>query len=215
MPKALILDFDNCIASAREVGADLYEPALEAIRKANSGTLSDEALEAAIEDVWRHPLDWVADQHGFSKAMRDAAWEVFTTIAVSRSMHGYGDLAFLAELPVQRFLVTSGFRRLQESKIRALDLAPLFTACFVDAIDEPDRLGKRGLFEQILNNYQLSAEEVLVIGDNGDSEIAAGNQLGIPTVQTLRPEVPRANNATYHIHSFAELGALLEKTETQ
>jgi hypothetical protein len=35
-------------------------------------------------------------------------------------MHGYGDLALLAEIPAKLLLVTSGFRRLQESKIEAL-----------------------------------------------------------------------------------------------
>jgi putative hydrolase of the HAD superfamily len=210
--KALILDLDNCIAPAREVGEDLYEPAFEAIRQANQGHISNAALTEAFEEIWRHPLDWVAAKHGFSQAMRDAAWQVFITMEVSRPMHGYGDLPALAELPVQRFLVTSGFRRLQESKIKALQFAPLFTACFVDAIDEPHRLGKRGLFEQILKDYKLSPSEVLVIGDNADSEIEVGNRLGIQTVQTLRPDVPRANNAKFHIHSFAELKALLART---
>lgn len=212
MPKALILDLDNCIAPAREVGEDLYEPAFAAIRQANAGHISDATLEEAFADIWRHPLDWVAARHGFSEAMRNAAWQVFITMEVGRPMHGYGDLGALAELPVQRFLVTSGFRRLQESKIKALQLAPLFTACFVDAIDEPDRLGKQGLFEQILKDYGLIAAEVLVIGDNADSEIAVGNRLGIQTVQTLRPDVPRANNAKFHIHSFADLKALFAWT---
>lgn len=40
-----------------------------------------------------------------------------THLEVTTPMQGYGDLDVLKELPVQRFLVTSGFRRLQESKI--------------------------------------------------------------------------------------------------
>lgn len=124
-------------------------------------------------------------------------------------MYGYGDLASLSELPVQRFLVTSGFRRLQESKVKALNLRQLFTAIYVDAIDEPDRIGKQGLFKLILKDYQLTSAEVLVVGDNADSEIEAGNQLGIRTVQTLRPGVPHANNATFYIHSLSELKTLL------
>ena len=124
-------------------------------------------------------------------------------------MHGYGDLAILAELRAWRFLVTSGFRRLQESKIKALKLDPLFTAVYVDAIDEPDRLGKQALFERILREYELTPTEVLIVGDNADSEIEAGNRLGIKTVQTLRPGVVRASTATFHIHSLAELKQLL------
>ncbi|HEY9675897.1 MAG TPA: HAD family hydrolase [Waterburya sp.] len=209
MIKALIFDLDNCLAAANEMGEQLLEPAFGAIRKVNHGTLSDESLNQAFADCWRHPLDWVAAKYGFSEAMLSAGWSVLITTEVTRPMHGYGDLASLSELPVQRFLVTSGFRRLQESKVKALNLEPLFTLICVDAIDEPDRIGKQGLFERILDDYQLTPTEVLVVGDNADSEIEAGNQLGIRTVQTLRPGVPHANNATFYIHSLRELKNLL------
>ena len=181
MTKALIFDLDNCLAPANEVGEELFEPA----------------------------FDWVAAKYRFSEAMLAAGWRVFVGMEVARPMHGYGDLPVLAELPVQHFLVTSGFRRLQESKIKALNLAPFFTALYVDAIDEPDRLGKQGVFERILRDYELTSAEVLVVGDNPDSEIRAGNHLGMRTVQTLRPGVPRASNATFYIHSLSELRTLL------
>ena len=212
MTKALIFDLDNCLAPAKEVGEELYEPAFDAIRQANHATLSDAVLEQAFAETWRHPLDWVAARYGFSEAMLAAGWQKFKAMEVSDPMDGYDDLAILAELPAQRFLVTSGFRRLQESKVKALKLAPLFTALYVDAIDEPGRLGKRGLFEQILADYGLAPTEVLIIGDNADSEIEAGNQLGIRTVQIMRPAVPRGSNATYYIHSLGELKELLSNS---
>jgi putative hydrolase of the HAD superfamily len=52
---------------------------------------------------------------------------------------------------------------------------------------------------------------VLVVGDNPDSEIEAGNRLGIPTVQVLRPGVPHGNNATRYIHDLVELKGLLKQ----
>lgn len=215
MTRALIFDLDNCLAAANEVGEELLEPAFDAIRQANHGTVPETVLERAFAEMWRHPMDWVAAEYGFSKAMLEAGWRVSVTMEVTRPMYGYDDLATLAELPAQRFLVTSGFRRLQESKIKALKLAPLFTALYVDAIDEPNRLGKQRLFEQILKEHKLTPTEVLVVGDNADSEIEAGNRLGIRTVQTLRPGVPRASNATLHIHSLAELKKLLSDSANQ
>ena len=53
-------------------------------------------------------------------------------------------------------------------------------------------------------------DQVLVVGDNPDSEIEAGNQLGIRTVQILRPGVTRSSKANCHIHGLEELGGLLE-----
>lgn len=209
MIKALIFDLDNCLAAATEVGEALFEPAFAAIRQANRGHVSDDTLLQAFAAMWHHPMDWVATHFGFSAEMREAGWQMLASTEVRGPMRGYNDLAILGELPAQRFLVTSGFRRLQESKIRALRLVPLFTACYVDAIDEPDRFGKRRLFEQILNEYGVRREEVLIVGDNAESEIAAGNRLGIRTVQTLRPGVSRARNATFHIRSLPELKPLL------
>lgn len=211
MIKAIIFDLDNCLAAANEVGEDLYKPAFDAIRQASDGIISEEVLQRAFQDCWRHPLDWVAARYDFSDAMLAAGWRLFVTLEVTRPMYGYDDLAVLKELAVQRFLVTSGFRRLQESKIKALKIEPLFTELYVDAIDQPNRLGKQALFERILTDYDLTPAEVLVVGDNPDSEIEVGNRLGIQTVQILRPGVPRTDNATFHIRSFAELRDLLPR----
>jgi putative hydrolase of the HAD superfamily len=86
-----------------------------------------------------------------------------------------------------------------------LGFAAWFTAIYVDAIDEPNRLGKQRLFELILSTHQLNPADVLVVGDSSESEIDAGNRLGIRTVQMLRAGVQRTDNATFHIKSIAEL----------
>jgi FMN phosphatase YigB (HAD superfamily) len=211
MIKALIFDLDNCLAAANEVGEDVFRPAFEAMRNANRGALTEERLAEAFQDVWRHPLDFVAAKFGFSQEMLAAGWEVFSQTIVETPMKGYGDLAVLRELPFDLYLVTSGFRGLQESKVKALQVADLFKAVEIDAIDEDDRKGKQGIFASILEKKDLKPEEVIVVGDNPNSEIEAGNRLGIRTVQILRPGVPRADNATYYVETLAELKALLEE----
>ena len=209
MFRAILFDLDACLAPANKVGEELYAPAFDAIRRANPGTVSEETLTRAFADCWRHPLDWVAERHGFTPEMRAAGWREFITLETHRPMRGYGDLDALATLPVRMFLVTSGFRRLQTSKVRALGLARWMEAIYIDAIDEPDRVGKAKLFECILATHQLAPAETLVVGDNPEAEIAAGNRLGMPTVQILRPGVPRGGNATHEIRSLHELRPLL------
>ena len=209
MTKAIIFDLDSCLSAADEPGQQLFAPAFDAITHANQGSHSPSVLQKAFADMWRLPFDFVAKKYGFTPAMRAAGWAVLTQLGVTTSMQGYGDLDVLKELPVQRFLVTSGFRRLQESKIRALGIAPLFTAIHVDAIDQPGYRGKQKIFEDILHDYRLQPDQVLIVGDNHDSEIAIGVRLGIRTVQTLRPGVPRSPAATYHIQTLHELKPLL------
>jgi FMN phosphatase YigB (HAD superfamily) len=209
MIRAIIFDLDNCLSAADEVGEELFKPVFDAIRQTNHGRFSKEALAAVAFDCWRHPLDWVANKHGFSADMLAAAWAASTCLEVSSTMRGYPDLGMLPELAVRRFLVTSGFRRLQESKIRALGFARLFEGVYVDAIDEPNRKGKQRIFAEILDRFRLRPEDVLVVGDSPDSEIEAGNTLGMATVQILRPGVPRGGKPTHTIKGLAELKVLM------
>jgi len=212
MIKAVIFDLDNCLAAANEPGEELFAPAFEAIREANKGTLTEAALNAAFADCWVNPLDAVAARHNFSGGMVAAGWRELARTEVREPMRGYPDLPVLEELPVQRFLVTSGFRRLQESKVRALNFERLFAEIHIDAIDEVERKGKLEIFKKILSGYKLKPSEVLVVGDNPDSEIEAGNRLGIGTVQILRPGVSRGDGAKHHITTLGELKELLART---
>ena len=207
---AIIYDLDNCLAPATAVGEALLEPAFDAVRAVNRGTLDASRLEAAFADCWVHAFDWVARTHGFSSEMFEAGWEVLRTLEVAGSMQGYADIPVLGELDARRFLVTSGFRRLQASKVRALGFEQQFERVSIDAIDEPHRVGKQGIFEQILADFGLSADEVLVVGDNPESEIAAGNRLGIMTIQILRPGVEFSPQAMGHVDSIAGLKTFLQ-----
>jgi FMN phosphatase YigB (HAD superfamily) len=209
MTKAIIFDLDSCLSAADEVGRNLYQPAFDAIRNANHGTIPESSLDEALEESWRIPFDVIAKTHGFSKEMFEAGWNMFKQITVTKPMHGYGDLHVLKELSPAKYLVTSGFRRLQESKVDMLGVRPLFTEILIDAIDEPNRIHKEGLFKQILESRHLHPRDVLIVGDNADSEIAAGNRLDIPTVQILRPGITRDDRANYHIRGLEELRALL------
>jgi FMN phosphatase YigB (HAD superfamily) len=209
MTNAILFDLDCCLSAADEPGPQLYQPVFDAITRANDGTHTDLVLEQAFADMWRLPFDFVAKKYAFTPAMLAAGWDIFVRLEVTTPMRGYGDLAALHDLPARRFLVTSGFRRLQESKIRALGIVPLFTAIHVDAIDEPGHRGKQNIFEEILRAHQLQPAQALIVGDNPDSEIAAGLRLGIRTVQTLRPGVPHTPTATHHIQTLHELKKFL------
>jgi len=207
--RGIIFDLDSCSSAADEPGQQLFRPAFEAITRANRGSHSKEMLQKAFGDMWRLPYDFVAGKYGFTPKMLSAGWHEFLQIEVVTPMFGYGDLSALNELPAALFLVTSGFRRLQESKIRALGIASLFTAIYVDAIDEPAHRGKQRIFEDILQSHQLQPAQVLIVGDNPDSELAIGSRFGISTVQTLRPGVPYSALATHHIQNLHELKRII------
>jgi putative hydrolase of the HAD superfamily len=205
MIKAVIFDLGSCLAAANEVAEALFAHAFQAIRAANRGHIPDERLHAAFNDCWRFPFDFIAEKYGFSAEMRSAGFAAFSQTEVTQQMHGYGDLTALRDIPAKLFLVTSGFRRLQQSKVKALGIEHLLVELHIDAIDESGPKGKLHAFEFILRNHRLAPSEVLVVGDNPDSEIAAGNKLGMTTIQILRPGVPPSPSATHQIRSLHEL----------
>jgi putative hydrolase of the HAD superfamily len=125
-------------------------------------------------------------------------------------LRGYGDLDVLAEFRVPLFLVTTGFRDFQESKVDALGIRERFVEVIVDDIDGYVRLGKYRIFDELLGRHRWQPESVLVVGDNPESEIKAGNRLEMPTVQILRPHVDRHQSARYHVRDLAELRTLIE-----
>jgi len=211
MKRVLIFDLDNCLCPATAVGEALFAPAFDVIRRAGAGVLTPEALQDALADCWQHALDWVAAHHGFSEAMYVAARDAFRTLEVSGPLVGYPDIEVVRHLPGQRHLVTSGFRRLQASKIRALGIESWFDGVHIDTIDEPGRIGKQGLFARILAAGGWSPQQALVIGDNPDAELAAARRLGIEAVQTLRPGVMRSDVANHHITSLEQLEPLLRR----
>jgi FMN phosphatase YigB (HAD superfamily) len=208
--KAIIFDLDSCLSAADEPGIHIFQPAVEAMLRANEGSHSEETMKKAFIDMLRFPFDFVAEKYAFTDAMTNAGWQRLKQVEVTTPMSGYGDLAALQELPVARFLVTSGFRRLQESKVQALGIGKLLTGVHVDAIDEPGPRGKQRIFEAILQTQGYQPDEVLIVGDNPDSELAAGRRLGIATVQTLRAGVPKSELEDYHIRSLHELTPLVQ-----
>ena len=209
--RAIIFDLDNCLAAANEVGEQLLEPVFSAVRAANDGALSPSDLDAAFADCWVHAFDYVAEHYDFTSQMRAAGWQAFREIEVRTPMHGYGDLALLPSLGEQRFLVTSGFRRLQESKVRALGIESCFDAIVIDAIDEPGRRGKERIFVELMRQFCLEPAGVLVVGDNAESELAAATRLGLRSAQLIRPGVTRAEGVTIHLRDLAELRLWLER----
>jgi putative hydrolase of the HAD superfamily len=206
----LIFDLDNCLAAADEPGKSLLDPVFTAIRASNMGAIADDELQTALDELWGQSFDVVAERHGFSPAMRDAGWRAFLALEVGAPMHGYGDLDLLPSLGRRRFLVTTGFRRLQESKVRALGIGPMFEAVTIDAIEEPDHPGKERIFADLVAEHRLERNHVVVIGDNPDSELAAARLLGLQAVQIVRPGVKPADRYD-RVSGLAGLRGWLER----
>ncbi len=213
MIKAIIYDLDNCLFPATIIPEDTFRSALDALRQANKGegALAEEVLEEALAACWTHSFDEVARQYAFPEQLSHAATEAFRSLHVKARLVPYPDLVAIEELPGKRFLVTTGYRQFQQSKIATLGIAKLFDAVFIDGLDDEDRRGKEKIFREILHEYALEPAEVLVVGDNPTSEIAAGNAIGMATVQVLRPGIRKGQSATFHIGCLYDLHEIVKE----
>lgn len=79
----------------------------------------------------------------------------------------------------------------------------------IDAIDEGNGIGKLPVFTEILRDHGFRPDEVLVVGDNPDSEIAVGNRLGMVTIQILRPGGSSFTGRNPRIQTLSELKRFL------
>lgn len=214
MIRAAVFDLDNTLYDSTTIPGDLLAPAVSAVRRANTGpqAIPDEVLESALVAARRFGFFTVADRRALPAFLRDAWREAYRGLTVTGRLYPYPDvLPALEALDLIKLLLTTGFRGMQESKIAALDIARMFEGIYIDTLDGGAGPGKQRLLEEILGTRRLAAQEVLVIGDSPENEIAAGNALGAVTVQILRPGIEYSGSARHHIETLADLPPLLRR----
>lgn len=96
------------------------------------------------------------------------------------SMKTFEDYKLTLQNNAEKFLVTAGYTKLQKSKIKQLGINKDFKEIIIADPYKSD-VTKADVFKQIMNKYQYEAGDVLVIGDNPESEIASAKELGIKT----------------------------------
>ena len=88
----------------------------------------------------------------------------------------------------------------------------LFDEIIIEANDDPlNRKGKKQIFQELMEKYGWLPWEIMVVGDNPYSELKAGKELGMITVQTLRPDVFSVDGFDHFVSGFSEIIELLER----
>ncbi len=202
--KLLLVDLDMCILNTWTIDKHALNPVLRALHR--SSRLRNEQKRAIEKALWTRSLQDVINDWKIPALVAQDMWEAYRALQVPPGIQSFGDEEHLRTLPQPKILVTSGFEHFQMSKVRQLGIESLFEDIIVDAIDIPImRKGKKKIFAQLQQERGLKASNVMVIGDSGTSELQAGQELGMITVQTLRPSIERWPHADHYISSFVEL----------
>ena len=210
---AIIYDLDETILPASAVPDATFKPLFDAIRKANKGKISEKQLDKAFSEMKYLAIDVISENYGFTKAMDAAAKDVLCNSHYQLDLKPFDDYEAIKKIPGIKVLVTSGVINLQQAKIDALDIEKDFDEVVIDDLYAENRPGKKEIFARIADKYKLKPEQVWIVGDNPDSEITAGNELGMVTVLRINGEEKKVSGEpTFTISSFEELRKLVSES---
>jgi len=176
--KAIILDLDNTIYPVSSIGDRLFKSLFSLILE--SGEYSGEFEQIRFE-IMRRPFQFIANDFSFSESLKADCFKLLSDLTYDEKMQPFDGYETLLTVPCRRFLVTTGYTKMQHSKIKQLGIENDFEKIF---IIDPDQstLTKRDIFEKILADNNFGVEDVLVVGDDLNSEILHAKALGIETV---------------------------------
>lgn len=174
----LILDLDDTIFPTRSISPAHFRELFDSMEFEKYG-YSGTTTRQIIADLWRLPMADVAQMYKFPEELVRRYHTTASRTDFQFDISPYADYSHLLKLTYHRHLVTTGTTPVQEKKIDALGIRGDFGRIIINDPYIFDG-GKLHCFETILREEKLEREEVLVIGDNPDSEIAAAIQANLP-----------------------------------
>ncbi len=209
MIKAIIFDLDMCIFDTRTLGAHILDPVLAPLHESS---MSQETQREIDRVLWTTSLEDVVELFQIPPEVAALMRDAHRQLVVPETIQTFGDEHHIRDMQAYRVLVTSGYHLWQKRKIEQLGIACLFDKVIIDAIDDVKlRKGKKAIFRDLMARHAWHPREVLVVGDNPHSELKAGKELGMITVQILRPTVKRENGFDHYISSLNELPMVSKK----
>jgi putative hydrolase of the HAD superfamily len=173
----LIIDLDNTIYSTYSIGEELFKPIFDLIEKDNEFNSNIENIK---KDIMRKPFQKVALEYNFSENLTKEGIEVLSSLDADLKMSVFDDYKYIKDLTCKKFLVTMGFFKMQEGKIKSLGISNDFDEIYI--IDpQVSNKTKKDVFLYIIEKYKLHKGDLVIVGDDPNSEIKAGIDLGIQT----------------------------------
>jgi putative hydrolase of the HAD superfamily len=178
MKKAIIFDLDNTIFPVPQIGSKLFAPLFELIKEEGSQV---HELEKIKDEVMRTPFQKVAKDHHFNENLTRKSIDILQELTYNGAIEPFADFEVVRSLPVAKYLVTTGFTKMQQSKVDKLDLCKDFNEIHIIDPTITNKV-KKDVFADIIQRHGYSKDDVLVVGDDVNSEIKAAHELGVDAV---------------------------------
>ena len=203
----LIVDLDNTIFETSTIEMSQFKEARQLVE---DYTLQHHGVELAhsIFDEMKHiAFDLIAKKYNFPNPLIQQFYQIIESGNYQLKIDTFPDYHYLLQYDYPKYLVTTGLPNLQNAKIEALGIREDFEQVHIDNPTDSNRVFKKGIFQQILAHSQAS--QAVVIGDNPISELKAGKELGLVTVQRMYGKTQYSEYADYAINSFEDLNRIL------
>jgi putative hydrolase of the HAD superfamily len=203
--KALLFDLDNTIFSVYSIGHTLFAPLFELIEQ--DGTQLQN-MDKIRDEVMRRPFQQIANDYQFSEELTKKSIAILKQLVYNAPIEPFEDYALVQQLPHDKFLVTTGFKNMQQSKVDRMGLQKGFKEIHIVDPATSNKT-KKEVFADIILRHQYAKEDVLVIGDDLHSEIKAGQDLDIDVIWYDKYERYEPQPGVQKITSYQQLVALL------
>lgn len=182
MKKALILDLDNTIYPVNSISENLFADLFAILDQyADLINIGDAGKVNKIKDeMTRRPFQYIVDEFSLNKEVSDKMTDILRDMTYSQPMAPFDNYQHVRSIPLDKFLVTTGYPKLQWSKVRMLGIEDDFKQIHIVDPDVSQHT-KKDVFAEIMQTYNYSPGDLLVIGDDPESEIKAAKALGIDT----------------------------------
>ncbi len=205
MDKLLIFDLDDTIFETKTIGKRSMEPILGKFEPLSIQKYGNTTTSQIIAELWKYPFDFVAQKYEFGNQLIKEFSNLINDTNYTLDIKPFEDFELIKNVISEKILVTTGFIKLQKAKIDSLRIKQEFSDIYIDNVLDPNRIFKKGIFEKILSQKCLDPKSVFIIGDNTESEIKAGYELGLNTIQVSKLGQKKSKYSNYNISNYSEL----------
>lgn len=205
MDKLLILDLDDTIFETGTIKKESVKSILAKFKSIAIHKYGNALTNQIVSEFWEFPFDFVAKKYQFEDRIKFELARLINQTNFEFKIQPFNDFWIFEQMEFEKILVTTGFQKLQQAKIKILGIEKMFNEIYIDDILDPKRLFKKGIFSKILKTKNVKREQVYIIGDNPHSELKAGYELGLKTIQVSKFEQRKSKYANYIISDFNEL----------
>jgi len=188
--------------------AKIFEPFFNHLVLKLKTNFDQQVIERIVNDLWQRPFDIVIKKYNIPFTTIAESIDLLENLDLNLKISTFQDYSFIKNMQTQKLLVTTGLTVLQKAKIKALKIENDFDKIIInDTLRETKT--KQDIFFDLKLEFNLNPVTTYVIGDNCESEIKAGNALNFTTIQILRENVIKGDNARHYIKSFDELDLII------